>query len=213
MEAKKSQNLHLMLTLDLKNNLQLLPSVLDFPAVLLDIQQVSHHLFIFSGRFQLEFLKLVDFVVETNGETGALGFSVAGPSQAEIECIDNGDGSALVKYHPTAPGEYAVHILCDEEDIPKSPFIAQILTLPKSGFNPDNVKVYGKGVEPNGVIVNEPTEFTVDTSKAGLEAPLDVKIWDSLGKKVQAHINHKSEHLKTVTYTATSAKPHSVEGM
>ena len=41
------------------------------------------------------------FVVETNGETGALGFSVAGPSQAEIECHDNGDGSALVKYHPT----------------------------------------------------------------------------------------------------------------
>lgn len=30
--------------------------------------------------------------------TGSLGFSVAGPSQAEIECHDNGDGSALVKY-------------------------------------------------------------------------------------------------------------------
>lgn len=48
------------------------------------------------------------FVVETNGETGALGFSVAGPSQAKIECIDNMDGSALVKYYPTAPGEYGL---------------------------------------------------------------------------------------------------------
>lgn len=51
------------------------------------------------------------FVVETNGETGALGFSVAGPSQAKIECIDNMDGSALVKYYPTAPGEYGLNSL------------------------------------------------------------------------------------------------------
>uniref|UniRef100_A0A1A9UDT3 Uncharacterized protein n=1 Tax=Glossina austeni TaxID=7395 RepID=A0A1A9UDT3_GLOAU len=45
------------------------------------------------------------FVVETNGETGALGFTVAGPSQAETEFHDNGDGSALAKYHPTATEE------------------------------------------------------------------------------------------------------------
>lgn len=149
------------------------------------------------------------FVVETNGETGALGFSVAGPSQAEIECIDNGDGSALVKYHPTAPGEYAVHILCDEEDIPKSPFIAQI--IPKNGFNPENVKVHGKGIDPNGVSLGEKAEFTIDTKNAG-SAPLDVKIYDSLGKDVPVFVNHKSEHLKTVSYQANSAKPHSVEG-
>ena len=44
------------------------------------------------------------FVVETNGETGALGFSVVEPSQAKITVNDNGDGSALVQYYPTAPG-------------------------------------------------------------------------------------------------------------
>lgn len=38
------------------------------------------------------------FIVETNGETGALGFSIQGPSQAKIECHDNGDGSADVRY-------------------------------------------------------------------------------------------------------------------
>ena len=37
------------------------------------------------------------FTVETNGETGALGFSIEGPSQATIECQDNGDGSADVR--------------------------------------------------------------------------------------------------------------------
>ena len=55
------------------------------------------------------------------------GFSIEGPSQAKIDCKDNGDGSADVTYFPTAPGEYAVHVLCNEEDIPKSPYMAQIV--------------------------------------------------------------------------------------
>ena len=54
------------------------------------------------------------------------GFSIEGPSQAKIDCKDNGDGSADVTYWPTAPGEYAVHILCDEQDIPQAPYMAQI---------------------------------------------------------------------------------------
>ena len=46
--------------------------------------------------------------------------------QAKINCLDNGDGSADVDYIPTAEGEYAVHILCDKEDIPGSPYMAQV---------------------------------------------------------------------------------------
>lgn len=65
------------------------------------------------------------------------GFSIEGPSQAKIDCHDNGDGSADVRYYPTAPGEYAVHILCDNEDIPKSPYISQI--LPSTDYYPDKV--------------------------------------------------------------------------
>jgi len=49
-----------------------------------------------------------------------------GPSQAKISCKDNGDGSADVTYMPTLPGEYAVHVLCENEDIPNSPFMAMI---------------------------------------------------------------------------------------
>jgi len=68
------------------------------------------------------------------------GFSIEGPSQAKIDCTDNGDGSANVSYWPTAPGEYAVHILCNEEDIPNSPYMADI--VPKVGdFNPTKVGV------------------------------------------------------------------------
>jgi hypothetical protein len=71
------------------------------------------HFFFFDYSFQFSF-----FLFK--------GFSIEGPSQARIECNDNGDGSANVRYWPTIPGEYAVHILCNDEDIPRSPFMAWI---------------------------------------------------------------------------------------
>lgn len=43
-----------------------------------------------------------------------------------------------MKYWPKEPGEYAVHIMCDDEDIKDSPYMAFI--RPASGdFNPDKV--------------------------------------------------------------------------
>lgn len=149
------------------------------------------------------------FVVETNGEAGALGFSVAGPSQAKIECIDNGDGSALVKYLPTAPGEYAVHILCDEEDIPKSPYMSQIIVQPTEIF-PDKVNVYGNGVGESNVEVGKETEFFIDHTEAGF-APLEVKVNDSQGRSISVQIIEKAEGMKQVFYTPLNSRPHTVE--
>uniref|UniRef100_A0A674E378 Filamin C n=1 Tax=Salmo trutta TaxID=8032 RepID=A0A674E378_SALTR len=109
--------------------------------------------------------KSADFVVEAIGtEVGTLGFSIEGPSQAKIECDDKGDGSCDVRYWPTEPGDYAVHVICDDEDIKDSPFMAHILL---TGSHPENVKVYGPGVEKSGLKANEPTYFTVDCSEAG----------------------------------------------
>lgn len=51
-----------------------------------------------------------------------------------------------------APGEYAVHILCDNEDIPKSPFIANI--VPSTDFYPDKV-------------INNTNEHCIDASILG----------------------------------------------
>lgn len=150
------------------------------------------------------------FVVETNGETGALGFTISGPSQAEIECHDNGDGSALVKYFPTAIGEYAVHILCDNEDIPKSPHIAHI--LPRSDIHPQNVQCSGPGIEKHGVSIDKPTSFTVDTTTAG-NSTLDISVHDAFGDKVPVTIKDGSKlNTKIVTYTPKTPHPHCVEG-
>ncbi|XP_074644607.1 filamin-A-like isoform X5 [Tubulanus polymorphus] len=130
-----------------------------------------------------------DFVVETNGETGALNFSIEGPSQAKIDVHDIGDGSADVKYWPTISGEYAVHVLCNEEDIPGSPFMAQIQPT-SATCNPALVKAYGPGLRQSGVAPNVWAEFTVDTREAGTGKlniscldvncnPLDVQVLDN----------------------------------
>lgn len=37
-----------------------------------------------------------------------------------------------MKYWPTEPGEYAVHVMCDDEDIEDSPFMAYIIPDNKS---------------------------------------------------------------------------------
>lgn len=74
---------------------------------------------------------------------------------------------------PTVAGEYAIHILCDNEDISKSPFIAQI--LPKSNFRPDLVKCHGPGIQSHGVILGCSTEFKIDTHEAGT-ADLQIKV-------------------------------------
>ncbi|XP_039299021.1 filamin-A isoform X2 [Nilaparvata lugens] len=148
------------------------------------------------------------FTVETNGETGTLGFSIEGPSQAKIDCHDNGDGSADVRYYPTIPGQYAVHIVCDDEDIPNSPYIANV--TPNTDFYPENVKCQGKGIERDGVSKGNPTEFTVDTKKAGT-APLDVQVLDAKNNKVDVNVKDNRNGTHTCSYTPKSGGRHTVQ--
>lgn len=66
------------------------------------------------------------------------GFAIEGPSQATIQCEDQNDGSCDVRYWPTEPGEYAVHVTCDDEDIEHSPFMAYVVP-DNNGNDPDKV--------------------------------------------------------------------------
>ncbi|XP_031833925.1 filamin A protein cher isoform X5 [Nomia melanderi] len=145
------------------------------------------------------------FTVNTNGETGALGFSIEGPSRAKIMCYDNGDGTADVYYLPTAPGQYAIHIHCENEDIPNSPYVANI--LPKSGFVPDKVKVYGPGVQAKSIPLDKPTNFTVDVKQAG-QAPLEVVVQDANGKDVPVQLEDTHDGKIKCQYTPTSGTQH-----
>lgn len=148
------------------------------------------------------------FTAETNGEAGTLGFSIEGPSQAKIECNDNGDGSADVRYYPTAKGEYALHILCNNEDIPGSPYIANI--LPQTDYYPELVKCNGPGLEKHGVVSGKTVEFQVDTRQAG-DAPLDVTVIDSAYQSVPLDAKDNRNGTYDFSYRPTRGNKHTVQ--
>ncbi|XP_053530109.1 filamin-B isoform X2 [Ictalurus punctatus] len=153
--------------------------------------------------------KSADFVVESVGtDVGVLGFAIEGPSQARIECDDQNDGSCDVKYWPTEPGEYAVHIMCDDEDIEESPFMAYIIPDNKASY-PDQVKAYGPGLEKTGCIINKPAEFTVEAKDAG-KGPLKILAQNADGEPVDVKVKSKGEGVYSCSYTPTAAIKHTV---
>uniref|UniRef100_A0A8B9HYD3 Filamin B n=1 Tax=Astyanax mexicanus TaxID=7994 RepID=A0A8B9HYD3_ASTMX len=143
-----------------------------------------------------------DFVAESIGsDVGVLGFAIEGPSQARIECEDQNDGSCDVKYWPTEPGEYAVHVMCDDEDIEDSPFMAYIV--------PDDKSTYGPGLEKSGCIINKPAEFTVEAKNAG-KGPLKIIAQNADGEPIEVKMRNKGDNVYSCTYTPTSALKHTV---
>ncbi|XP_069025341.1 filamin-A isoform X4 [Embiotoca jacksoni] len=154
--------------------------------------------------------KSADFVVEAVGDNvGTLGFSVEGPSQAKIECDDKGDGSCDVRYWPTEAGEYAVHVLCNNEDIQHSPFMAEIVNAPEKDFYPDKVKAYGPGLQSSGLAVGKPTEFTVDAKQGG-KAPLKIVAQDGEGTPMEVQVKDNGNGTYTCTYTPRKPVKHTV---
>ncbi|XP_071960405.1 filamin-A-like isoform X3 [Antedon mediterranea] len=150
------------------------------------------------------------FTVETNGANGALGFAIEGPSEAEIQCVDNGDGSCEVTYYPKVPGEYAIHVTFDEEDIENSPYMAKI-TPDTNDFDAGKVTASGPGIQPEGHVMNEKTEFTVDARAPGCgRAELEIMIFDQLGNKVEPIVRDNKNGTWTVSYTPTNPLKHTV---
>ncbi|XP_062316592.1 filamin-B [Osmerus eperlanus] len=153
--------------------------------------------------------KSADFVAESIGtDVGVLGFAIEGPSQAKIECEDQNDGSCDVKYWPTEAGEYAVHVMCDDEDIEDSPFMAYI--VPDNGTNdPAQVQAYGPGLEKTGCVINKPAEFTVNAKDAG-KGPLKIIAQNAEGAPVDVKLKNKGDNVYACSYTPTSALKHTV---
>uniref|UniRef100_F6WN97 Calponin-homology (CH) domain-containing protein n=1 Tax=Ciona intestinalis TaxID=7719 RepID=F6WN97_CIOIN len=151
-----------------------------------------------------------DFVVETIGtEVGQLGFSIEGPSQAKIECEDCGDGSCDVKYHPTEPGEYAVHVVCDDNDIKGSPFMAQIAPADTKS-RPDMVKAYGPGLESGTPVNGRPTNFTVDAKRAGAPAPVEVVAVAADGENLPVKVKDNGDGTYDCDYTPKNPIKHTI---
>ncbi|XP_061617263.1 filamin-C-like isoform X4 [Phyllopteryx taeniolatus] len=153
--------------------------------------------------------KSADFVVEAIGtEVGTLGFSIEGPSQAKIECDDKGDGSCDVRYWPTEPGDYAVHVICDDEDVKDSPFIAHILPAAMD-LHQEKVRCYGPGLEPLGCIINKPADFTIDSRGAG-RGKLRLYAQDAEGCPIDVEIRDNGDETFLCVYIPTKPIKHTI---
>ncbi|XP_035517689.1 filamin-C-like [Morone saxatilis] len=153
--------------------------------------------------------KPATFVVESIGtDVGVLGFAIEGPSQAKIECEDQNDGSCDVRYWPTEPGEYAIHVTCDEEDIEHSPFMAHIVP-DNNASDPAKIEAFGPGLEKTGCLVNQPAEFTVSAKDAG-KGPLKITAQNAEGLPVEVKVRSKGEGLYSCSYTPASPVKHTV---
>ncbi|XP_029007336.1 filamin-B isoform X2 [Betta splendens] len=152
--------------------------------------------------------KPATFVVESIGsDVGVLGFAIEGPSQAKIECEDRNDGSCDVSYWPTEPGEYAVHVTCDEEDIEHSPFMAYV--VPDDGTSsPEKVQAFGPGLK-SGCVVNQPAEFTVNAKNAGI-GPLKITAQHADAHPVEVKVASKGDGLYACSYTPVTPLKHTV---
>jgi len=64
--------------------------------------------------------------------SGGLGLSIEGPSKAEIQCQDNKDGTCMITYVPTLPGEYKITIKYAGQPITDTPYFAKISAPCKS---------------------------------------------------------------------------------
>ena len=86
-----------------------------------------------------------EFYVEAKGtKLDSLTFAVEGPGKAPVEVEETGPSQLTVRYFPEEKGEYVIHIMCEEIDIPTSPFKVKITA------KGDASKVYadGPGLKP-----------------------------------------------------------------
>lgn len=159
--------------------------------------------------YAADFIVETDFILSLNRESfkGVLTFAIDGPSQARIDSVDNLDGSTNVKYWPVDVGEYAIHVLCDGEDIPNSPYMAWV--KPKGEFDPTKVKAVPPSVGQNQLLVGKSVELIADCSEAG-DAHLKVTVIGADYKKVLVTgINNKNGTYKCC-FTPISPNKHIV---
>lgn len=110
-----------------------------------------------------------EFYVEAkNTKLDSLTFAVEGPGKAPVEVEETGPSELTIRYFPEEKGEYIIHVMCEEIDIPTSPFKVKITA------KGDASKVYadGPGLKPGCMtgkskFIPANTELKHDTRTVG----------------------------------------------
>jgi len=103
---------------------------------------------------------------------GAISVSVEGPSKAKLEVVDKGNGYITVGYIVDKEGEYGIHVKFNDEHVPESPTMVQVLPMSR-----DAKKVTIVGLRDRGLDVDKPATFSlqmngaIGTLKAHVDTP------------------------------------------
>ncbi|OON22312.1 Filamin/ABP280 repeat protein [Opisthorchis viverrini] len=158
------------------------------------------------------------FSVSCREQSSKIGFSIEGPSEARMDCFNHGDGTARVTYWVTQPGEYAVHILYEDEDIPGSPYMPNILPDSSDVFA-DRVRVYGPVIEmaKTKFALGKPVEMYIDGLKEALstvaqrtladqklDSVLHIECHDALGTSVPVRYVRRADGSIVYSFTPTT---------
>jgi len=146
----------------------------------------------------------VSIVPEGSGDTASA------PLAAKIK--DNSDGTYSVDYTPDMGGDHLIAIQYQEQDIPQSPFRADVKQSPNAGHCTveSNHLVPDKSKDTAGkehAICGQPLAFTVDTEKAGVgELTVTAKHEDGEEVDVLVEARKKKPHRVFLPNVAKAGK-------
>lgn len=92
---------------------------------------------------------------------GAISVSIEGPSKAKMEVVDKGNGYITVGYVVDKEGEYGVHVKFNDQHVPESPAMVQVLPISR-----DAKKVTIVGLRDRGLDVDKPATFSLQMNGA-----------------------------------------------
>ncbi|NXJ86624.1 FLNC protein, partial [Trogon melanurus] len=129
--------------------------------------------------------------------------------KAEVLIQNNRDGTYAITYTPACAGAYTIVVKYGGHPVPKFP--ARVTVEP--AVDTAGVKVYGKGVEPRGVLREVGTDFTVDArslTKTG-GAHVKARVVNPSGATTDTYVTDHGDGTYRVDYTPYEEGMHRVE--
>ena len=150
------------------------------------------------------------FTINTRGAgQGGVGLSVVGPTEPQVACVDNQDGTLTVEYLPDTPGDYEIGVTFADQQVPGSPF--RVAVAESTPFYPEKVKCFGPGLNPKGIQKGTKAVFSVITAQAGV-ATLEVVTTDlKTGVRKPATVIQRPSGTYDVEYTPDGDGPYQLD--